>query len=94
MMSEVGPDIGKVEWGYETHPGYVAQDHKAQIGSANQRLEDWLAAFCPDQGIGFVKGNLAAVLFTGEESKNIVAGTVKYKIYGEVAFCARRRAAA
>ena len=69
MMSEVGPDIGKVEWGYETHPGYVAQDHKAQIGSANQRLEDWLAAFCPDQGIGFVKGNLAAVLFTGEESK-------------------------
>jgi ATPase subunit of ABC transporter with duplicated ATPase domains len=32
-------------------------------------LDDSLAKFCPAQGIGFVKGHLAAILFTGDESK-------------------------
>jgi ATPase subunit of ABC transporter with duplicated ATPase domains len=58
-----------VEWGYETHPGYVAQDYKEQIGSRRQSLDDWLGQFCPAQGIGYVKGQLAAVLFSGDESK-------------------------
>jgi len=69
MVGDVEADEGSVEWGYETHPGYVAQDHKEQIGAARQSLEDWLGQFCPSQGIGFVKGNLAAVLFSGDESK-------------------------
>jgi ATPase subunit of ABC transporter with duplicated ATPase domains len=69
MMGEVAADAGSVEWGYETHPGYVAQDHKEQVGSRRQSLDDWLGQFCPSQGIGFVKGHLAAVLFTGDESK-------------------------
>ncbi len=69
MMGEIAADEGSVEWGYETHPGYVAQDHKEQIGSAKQSLDDWLGHFCPAQGIGFVKGQLAAVLFSGDESK-------------------------
>ena len=69
MVGDVSPDSGSVEWGYETHPGYVAQDHKEQIGSHRQSLDDWLAQFCPAQGIGFVKGQLAAVLFSGDESK-------------------------
>jgi ATPase subunit of ABC transporter with duplicated ATPase domains len=69
MMGEVSADEGSVEWGYEIHPGYVAQDHKEQIGSTRQSLDDWLGHFCPAQGIGFVKGQLAAVLFSGDESK-------------------------
>jgi len=69
MMDEISTDAGSAEWGYETHPGYVAQDHKEQIGSRRQSLDDWLGQFCPAQGIGFVKGQLAAVLFTGDESK-------------------------
>ncbi|MEZ4333663.1 MAG: ABC-F family ATP-binding cassette domain-containing protein [Myxococcota bacterium] len=73
MMGEKPPDRGRVEWGYETHPGYVAQDHKAQLvaepGVERQSLEDWLAGFCPGEPIGFVKGQLAAVLFSGEEAK-------------------------
>ena len=69
MMGEIPADEGSVEWGYETHPGYVAQDHKEQIGSAKQSLDEWLGHFCPAQGIGFVKGQLAAVLFSGDESK-------------------------
>ena len=69
MMGEVEADVGSAEWGYETHPGYVAQDHKEQVGSRRQSLDDWLGQFCPSQGIGFVKGHLAAVLFSGDESK-------------------------
>ncbi len=69
MVGDVCADEGVVEWGYETHPGYVAQDHKEQLGKGRQSLDDWLGQFCPAQGIGFVKGQLAAVLFSGEESK-------------------------
>jgi len=69
MIGEISADAGSVEWGYETHPGYVAQDYKEQIGSRRQSLDDWLGQFCPAQGIGFVKGQLAAVLFSGDESK-------------------------
>ena len=69
MVDELAPDSGEVEWGYETHPGYVAQDHKDQIGGSRETLEQWLAQYCPAEGIGFVRGNLAAVLFTGDECK-------------------------
>ena len=69
MVGDVTADEGAVEWGYETQPGYIAQDHKDQIGEQRQTLDDWLGQFCPEQGIGFVKGHLAAVLFSGDESK-------------------------
>jgi ATPase subunit of ABC transporter with duplicated ATPase domains len=68
-MGEVPADHGTIEWGYETHPGYVAQDHKAQIGRSGQTVESWLANLCPGESIGFVRGNLAAVLFSGDEAE-------------------------
>ena len=68
MMDEVPADAGTVEWGYETYPGYVAQDQKAQIGRQRQTVESWLANLCPSESIGFVKGQLAAVLFSGDEA--------------------------
>jgi ATPase subunit of ABC transporter with duplicated ATPase domains len=73
MVDETRADDGNVEWGYETHPGYVAQDHKAQIGSHQQTLEDWLTQFCGGESRGFVKGQLAAVLFSGDESEKRLA---------------------
>lgn len=69
MVGDLSADQGELTWGYEAHPGYVAQDHNEQIGVHRQTLEDWLAPFCPSQGIGFIKGHLAAVLFSGDESK-------------------------
>ncbi|MGH0031223.1 MAG: ABC-F family ATP-binding cassette domain-containing protein [Myxococcota bacterium] len=68
-VGEEPADAGEVAWGYETHPGYVAQDHKAQIGSANQTLESWFMGVCPSEPIGFVKGQLGAVLFSGDETE-------------------------
>ena len=73
MMSETEADAGSVEWGYETHPGYVAQDHKAQIGSGMQTIEGWLTEYSGGESIGFVKGHLAAVLFSGDETDKRLA---------------------
>ena len=68
VMGELEADAGSVEWGYETYPGYVAQDQKAQIGSHNQTVEAWFTDVCPSETIGFVKGQLGAVLFSGDET--------------------------
>jgi energy-coupling factor transporter ATP-binding protein EcfA2 len=68
-MGEVAADDGRVEWGYETYPGYVAQDQNAQLGTQRHTVESWLRECCPAETIGFVKGNLAAVLFSGDDAE-------------------------
>ncbi len=67
MMGVVKPDEGKAEWGYESHPGYFAQDHRELIEGDRDTLQDWLWNFCPGEGIGFVRGKLAEVLFQKDE---------------------------
>ncbi len=66
-MGHIEADAGEVEWGYETHPGWFAQDHHEQLGSERQTVEAWLWEFCPGEPIGFVRGNLGAVLFSGDD---------------------------
>jgi ATPase subunit of ABC transporter with duplicated ATPase domains len=68
-VGELRADRGEVEWGYETYPGYVAQDQKAQLGHHRQTVESWLAGYCSGESIGFVKGQLAAVLFSRDEAE-------------------------
>ena len=94
-LGEVRADAGEVDWGYETHPGYFAQDHREQLldkdgaepGSrgpaphanrserpsagarmARKTVESWLWDCCPGEPIGFVRGQLGAVLFTKDEA--------------------------
>lgn len=71
-MAEVAADAGSVKWGYETHPGYVAQDHKGQLGNPRATLEGWLGNVAPGESIGFVRGHLGAVLFSGDEAEKKV----------------------
>ena len=68
-MNEVAPDAGTVEWGYETYPGYFAQDHDADLETQEITVEQWTTQFCPDKGIGYVRGELALMLFTGDDPK-------------------------
>jgi ABC-type glutathione transport system ATPase component len=68
-MGKVRPDAGKSEWGYEARVGYFAQDHREQLGDSKQTIEAWLWDICPGEPIGFVRGQLAAVLFSGDEVK-------------------------
>jgi ATPase subunit of ABC transporter with duplicated ATPase domains len=68
-MGLLPPDSGEVEWGYETHPGYFAQDHKEAFQGKGETAQDWLWSFCPDRDQGYVRGRLGWVLFSGDESK-------------------------
>jgi ATPase subunit of ABC transporter with duplicated ATPase domains len=71
-MGEVEADGGRVEWGYETRPGYFSQDHYEVPKGSRQTVEAWLWEFVPGEPIGFVRGNLGMVLFSGDEVKKPV----------------------
>ncbi len=74
LMNEIEYDSGKVEWGYETHPGYFAQDHKDLFEDRKITVENWLWEICPGEQVGFVRGRLAMVLFSGDEVDKKVGG--------------------
>jgi ATPase subunit of ABC transporter with duplicated ATPase domains len=63
------PDAGEVEWGYETYPGYFAQDHHEQLTNEKQSVEESLWELCPSETVGFVRSRLALVLFSKDEVK-------------------------
>jgi ATPase subunit of ABC transporter with duplicated ATPase domains len=67
VMGELQPDAGEVEWGYETHRGYFAQDHREQLADKDQSAEQWLWGFCPGKDRGFVRGQMGLMLFSGDD---------------------------
>ena len=69
LMGVLDADAGSVEWGYETHTGYFAQDHHEQFENPRWTAEEWIAASCPGRSKGFIRGELARVLFSGEEAE-------------------------
>jgi ATPase subunit of ABC transporter with duplicated ATPase domains len=73
LAPDASPKGGKVEWGYETYPGYFSQDHhEVMAGGGKQSVEAWLWEAVPGEPIGFVRGNLGMVLFSGDEVKKTV----------------------
>jgi len=68
-MGELGADEGAVTWGYETHVGYFAQDHREALEGVNQSAEEWLWTFCPGKDRGFVRGQMGLMLFSGDDGK-------------------------
>ena len=69
VMGETNADGGTVEWGYETYPGYFAQDHHEQLDAEDTTAEQWISQFCADRGIGYVRAELALMLFSGDDPK-------------------------
>ena len=68
-MGELAADAGESEWGYEAHPGYFAQDHREKLSPPNQTAEAWVWECCQDQGLGFVRGQMGRMLFSGDEGE-------------------------
>ncbi len=66
-MGDLEADEGTVEWGYETYPGYFAQDHREQLSHDKQTVEESLWELCPAESIGSVRNQLAQVLFSKDE---------------------------
>ena len=69
VMGELAPDDGSADWGYETHPGYFAQDHEEQFEEPGRTAQDWIWDCCPDRNIGFVRAQMGMVLFSGDEAE-------------------------
>ncbi len=69
IMGDLAADQGGVEWGYETHPGYFAQDHHEQLDDTDRTAEQWLWNFCPGRDRGFVRGHLGMMLFSGDDGE-------------------------
>ncbi len=69
VIGELESDEGTVEWGYETHPGYFAQDHREAFRPGNRQAQTWVWDACPDRNIGFVRSNMGKVLFTGDDAE-------------------------
>ncbi len=67
MLDRVEADAGELEWGYEAHPGYFAQDHRELVTGKTDTLQSWLWNHCPGEQIGFVRSQLARVLFQKDE---------------------------
>jgi ATPase subunit of ABC transporter with duplicated ATPase domains len=67
MVGRLAPDRGTVTWGYESEPGYFAQDHRELIEGQRATLQSWLWDCCPGESVGFVRGRLAQVLFKKDE---------------------------
>ena len=69
IVGELASDSGEVEWGYETYPGYFAQDHREQLKPDGQTAEAAIHDACPGETIGSVRAQLGLVLFSGDEAK-------------------------
>jgi ATPase subunit of ABC transporter with duplicated ATPase domains len=72
LVGKLTADGGSVDWGYETYPGWFAQDHREQLGDGRQTAESWLWEASPGEGIGFVRAQLGLVLFSGDEALKAV----------------------
>ena len=74
LVGRLDADKGTATWGYETHPGYFAQDIREELEasaqtSENPTIEAWLWSFCPGKDRGFVRGQLGMMLFSGDDGE-------------------------
>ena len=73
LMGHLEADAGTVEWGHQVFPGYFAQDHRELLADSTGTVESWLSAASPGQSVGWVRAQLAKVLFSGDEVEKKVA---------------------
>ena len=69
MVNRLEVDGGSIEWGYETHPGYFAQDPGDHLGEPRRTAEAWVSDYCEGKGTGFARGKLGMVLFSGDDAE-------------------------
>lgn len=67
FKEEVAPDEGKVEWGYETHIGYMPQDHSEAIEKSDMSAHKWLWQFNDHADEEQLRALFGRLLFTKDE---------------------------
>lgn len=64
IMKQLSADQGTFEWGYETQPGYFAQDHHEQL-QGDLTVHQWLNDQAPSGMRDKVRSFLGQMLFSG-----------------------------
>lgn len=68
VLAEVkDPADGGFKWGITTSRAYFSKDHGAEFES-DQSIVQWLDQYSPDHDLGFVRGFLGRMLFSGEDA--------------------------
>lgn len=67
LVEQLKPDVGKVEWGYETHIGYMPQDHHEAIEKSDMSAHKWLWQFNETDDEENLRALFGRLLFTKEE---------------------------
>jgi len=67
LHGDVKPDVGKVEWGYETHVGYMPQDHGEAIEKGDMSAHKWLWQFNTHADEEQLRALFGRLLFTKDE---------------------------
>lgn len=73
LVGDLQADAGRVTWGYEARPGYFAQDLGPLKVAGNATVLSWLWDVKPGESVGFVRGKLGEVLFSGDDVEKRVA---------------------
>ena len=69
MTGRLEADAGSVEWGYETRPGYFAQDQGDHFRSLRRSAEAWIGDFCDGRGRGYARNMMGRMLFSGDDAE-------------------------
>ena len=81
LTGEIEPDSGTFDWGVTATVSYFPKDN-TKFFESKINLIDWLRQYSADQNIGYIRGFLGRMLFTGEESEksaNVLSGGEKVR---------------
>ncbi len=67
LVGQLAADSGSSTWGYEASFGYFPQDHREILDNGDRTVLEWLWELKPGEGVGFVRGKLAEVLFSQDD---------------------------
>lgn len=67
LVEESRPDDGRVEWGYETHIGYMPQDHHEMIEKSDETAHHWLWRWNNEASEEDLRALFGRLLFTKDE---------------------------
>jgi ATPase subunit of ABC transporter with duplicated ATPase domains len=67
LQGDLKPDGGKVDWGYETHIGYMPQDHAEAIEKSDISAHKWLWQFNNHADEENLRALFGRLLFTKDE---------------------------
>jgi ATPase subunit of ABC transporter with duplicated ATPase domains len=72
LAGEQQPKSGSIEWGHETHVGYLPQEHEHTI-EPGKTIDRWLHDWKPGADLEEIRGLLGRMLFRGDEGLKATA---------------------